>query len=388
MVAHPLFRVLVVLTLSSAAGRKKLNGIHRFLNEGGDWNIELVRSESDLERQWPVLRKTAFDGLVVSSPDTDVIAKAAQAFRIPSVFIAYPQENILQNDPYCVFIVDSEKAIAREAAGHFTVQCHPQTIAYVPTREPTRWSDLRRQAFADELAARGRKLAVYGGAGASRDDLNAWIRELPKPAGILAAYDDRAYDVLETCRNAGVRVPQEVSVLGIGNDEQTCEMSVPPLTSLAVDFEMQGYRAARELQAMMLRRRKPLQRQILCGVREMVIRNSTLVVKSDSLADRARAYIDRHALEGISPDDVVRHLNASRSLVYLRFRQAFGESPLDAILAKRLGEVKRLLETTALSMSEVAVRCGYRDANYLKNLFKKRFGCTMLAWRKERRRQS
>ena len=48
MTAKGTFRVMVALSLASAAGRKKLNGVHRFLSEGYDWDTELIRDEGDL----------------------------------------------------------------------------------------------------------------------------------------------------------------------------------------------------------------------------------------------------------------------------------------------------------------------------------------------------
>ncbi|MBQ2630598.1 MAG: helix-turn-helix transcriptional regulator, partial [Kiritimatiellae bacterium] len=91
--------------------------------------------------------------------------------------------------------------------------------------------------------------------------------------------------------------------------------------------------------------------------------------------------IDRHALEGITAADVVARLHVSRSLADLRFREVTGTSILEAILNRRLAEVKRMLGGTDMRISEIAVRCGYRDANYLKNLFRKRFGLSMREFR-------
>ena len=159
-------------------------------------------------------------------------------------------------------------------------------------------------------------------------------------------------------------------------------MSVPALSSVDVDFEREGYVAARELQAMMLRRRAPAKRIILCGVKEVVFRASTSALKTPTaLVQRTKEFIDQHAFEGITAADVVARLHVSRSLADLRFREVTGTSILEAILARRLDEVKRLLRETDLRISEIAARCGYRDANYLKNLFKKRTGMSMREWR-------
>ncbi|MDO5317575.1 MAG: substrate-binding domain-containing protein [bacterium] len=378
------FRVLVSLPLETAAGRKKLNGIHRFLNEGHDWNLELVRSDASLVEQWSSLQADSdIDGLIASTQNGSLVRRLHQDFAVPSVYIANPQPGILEQRQMGVFIMDDVKAIVRAAIGHFTTHGALRTLAFVPTRTPSPWSNARCEAFIHECIRRRRTVETYAGADGSRDHLTEWIRNLPKPAGILAAYDDRARDVLEACRTLGIKVPDEVSVLGIGNDELVCEMVAPQLSSIAVDFEAHGYSAARELQAMMLRRRRPVRTVIPCGIREVVVRSSTWNDNpSNALANRALQYIEQHALAGITPPDVVQHLNVSRSLLDLRFRAAFNMSVLDAILTRRLGEVRRLLETTTFPISLIAARCGYRDANYLKNQFRRRFGKSMREWRK------
>ena len=160
-----------------------------------------------------------------------------------------------------------------------------------------------------------------------------------------------------------------------------CDHVRPTLTSLAPDFEEEGYRAARELQAMMYGAR-PRKRVFLIGLRGVEERGSTRNASpGKSIAHAARAYIEANALRGITAADVVRHLGVSRSLADLRFREETGTSLLRAILDVRLGEVKRLLSETALPIGEVARRAGYPNANYLKNLFRRHVGQSMRDWR-------
>ena len=68
---------------------------------------------------------------------------------------------------------------------------------------------------------------------------------------------------------------------------------------------------------------------------------------------------------------------------YSANRSASVTSLQKAIIEKRLKEVCRLLADSTLTISEIAVRCGYRDANYLKNLFKRRYNMSMRDWRKQ-----
>ena len=101
-----------------------------------------------------------------------------------------------------------------------------------------------------------------------------------------------------------------------------------------------------------------------------------------AIAARALAFIEKNAMRGITPRDVVRHLRVSRSLADLRFKEATGTTLQETILLRRLDAVKALLKKTDLGIAEVARRCGYRDANYLKNLFKRKNGVSMRDWRK------
>ena len=374
---------MVALSLASAAGRKKLNGIHRFLSEGYDWDMELLRDEGGLTAETiSSASRSQFDGLLIGFAGKCALRTLHADKKLPTIFIDNPNANTLEELPLCMFVNDDAKEIAQSATKHLLSCPGIRSFGFVPSRAPSRWSHDRQTAFASALHQKKNRLSIYDGPGDSREALVEWLQGLEKPAAILAAFDDRARDVLEACRANGIDVPGQLSVLGIGNDEPICEMSVPALSSVAVDFEREGYAAARELQAMMLRRRVPNRREVLCGVKEVVFRASTSAMKTPAaLVQRAKEYIDRHALEGITASDVVARLHVSRSLADLRFREVTGTSILEAILARRLDEVKRLLRETNLRISEIAARCGYRDANYLKNLFKKRTGMSMREWR-------
>ena len=119
------------------------------------------------------------------------------------------------------------------------------------------------------------------------------------------------------------------------------------------------------------------------GVKGIVQRASTAEQShAGRLVQKAVAYIDAHALEGIGVMDVVRHLKCSRRLADLRFRELQGCSILDAITERRLDEVKRRLSTTREKMDAIAAACGYANPTYLKNLFKRRYGITMRDFRK------
>jgi len=67
----------------------------------------------------------------------------------------------------------------------------------------------------------------------------------------MACDDVRARHVLEACRSLGLRVPHEVAVIGVDDDEFVCELSDPPLSSVAQAARRVGHEAARLLDRLM-----------------------------------------------------------------------------------------------------------------------------------------
>ena len=125
-----------------------------------------------------------------------------------------------------------------------------------------------------------------------------------------------------------------------------------------------------------------MKRSISAGGAAVVARASTLRESPHgALVRRATEYIAANATKGIGPKDVVRHVRVSRRLLDLRFRQVTGKSVQEAIRERRLEAVKSLLESSNLPIAQVAELCGYNDANYLKNQFKKAFGMSMRDYR-------
>ena len=71
-----------------------------------------------------------------------------------------------------------------------------------------------------------------------------WIKNLPKPCGIFACCDSWARVVARYCRVAEVRIPDEIALLGVDNDTIECELTSPPLSSVAVPWRTLGQEAA------------------------------------------------------------------------------------------------------------------------------------------------
>ena len=66
------FRVLVTAVMSGVAGKKKLAGIYRFLSEGYDWDVELIRTGEEVSPELLTsAARNGIDGFLAAIPETD-----------------------------------------------------------------------------------------------------------------------------------------------------------------------------------------------------------------------------------------------------------------------------------------------------------------------------
>ncbi len=372
MKPQKVFRVIAALPLGSESGRKILNGVYRFLSEGYSWDIELLRRENEFARLFEPggIDTSEFDGILVAYAESQELRIKQAEIDLPTVFVDYP-DPVRSKISRHAFVSDDEMSIADTAVRHLLSTGLRASFGFVHARTPTEWSMRRGAAFKAKMKSRGFDASIFPGG--DRQALAEWLSALPKPTAVLAAYDDRAMDVLEACRHAELAVPKDVAVLGIGNDEILCEAATPPLSSVVCEFAAQGYSAARELQALMLGGRQ--RKSVSFGAKDTAVRASTLGSSpSAAIATRAMRYIRENALRGISTKDVVSHLRTSERLAMLRFSEAYGKSMLEAIIDLRIAEAKRLLAKTKLSVAEIALRSGFHDATAFRAVFTRRLG--------------
>lgn len=83
-------------------------------------------------------------------------------------------------------------------------------------------------------------------------------------------------------------------------------------------------------------------------------------------------------------DELARAAGLSTSHLAALFRRHLGCAPMAWLQEQRLDLACRLLRNDYLSVGDVAIACGYQDANYFARLFRKRHGCSPRDWRRKR----
>ena len=384
-------RIAVAFRLAGEPGRRKLGGFLRYINEHQlDWQLQFTRIREDFSKELVAsFPERQIDGIVYSMPSAKDGAAELAKLSIPTVALDIYDEALLQGRKRnLVSILGDAEDVGRSAAQNLMAQGLFRSYGFVADLQGHTWGKLRGKAFMDEVRKNGLTVHRYTTRGKGYDlpNLASWLARLPKPCGVFAAFDDRAIQIVEACREAKVAIPGDVAIIGVDNDEMLCTNTTPTLTSVQPDHDAMGYLAAERLALMMDGRKLTVPERHLVGVKEIVVRESTSAVSNaGKLVQRALAFIRSHATEAIKPRDVAAYLKVSRSLADLRFRELQGESIGDAILHHRLDEVRRRLIASNDKIENIADQCHFAKFCRLSESFRKEYGCTMGEYRKTHR---
>ena len=190
---------------------------------------------------------------------------------------------------------------------------------------------------------------------------------------MFCSNDLRAYQLIAACREAGIAVPSDVSVLGVDDDDLVCNFTHPQISSVNPNADGIGFVAAAELDRLLSGGRRP--RHLTVGPSGLVERLSSraYAVEPAWVAD-ALVFISRTLADGVSAADVYRQVGRSHTVVNRGFRDALGTTVQKTIAEFRLKEALRLAKAGKSSPTEIAHLCGFASVEYFTNSFTARFG--------------
>lgn len=380
------FRVAILVEWSRAYGRGVIDGIARFAREHEHWSLDFEPRGFEAPPPW--LADWQGDGILARLPSRS-LAEAVVAKQVPLVDLFGTCSDSGLPD-----VAGDSAQVAKLAFDHLWEQGFRQ-FAYCGLQPGlNRYIDERGELFRELAEGAGCPFHAFASmvVGVTVPDWEleqqrqaAWLKELPKPIGVLACYDEPGCHLLNACRQAGLRVPEEVAVVSVGNDAVLCEMTRPTLSSIDHDAPLIGYQAAGWLDKLMQGARPP-RKPLRVAPRGLAARRSTdMLVADDADLAAALAYIRSHVFEGIGVIDVARHAAVSQSVLERKFRTFLGRTPKAELLRLQMARAKELLGESELSLKEISHRCGFSSDKYFSDAFSRQCGIPPAAYRRQRR---
>ncbi len=378
--------VALLIETSREYARGLLRGIARYHQEYGPWSIFLeTRGLSAPPPEW--LADWSGEGILARVNDRQM-ADTILASGLPAVDLRGALSNVEMP-----FVGVDNLPVAQMAFEHLK-DCGLTRFAFCGTPEGENPNqDLRRDHFIKIVEDAGFECDVCLGTGKAGKKTNwekeqqylaKWVKSLPKSVGLMTCHDDRGQQILDACRRARVKVPDDIAVVSVDNDVHLCNLSTPSLTSIDVNPGRIGYLGASILDAMMRGEKGPKESPILVGPpRGIAARRSTDMISIDDpeVAESIR-FIRENAAKGIRVSSVHSRSGLSVSMLERRVKKALGRTIKSEINRVRMLRAKLLLTETDLPISEVAKRTGFEETKYFCEVFRKTEGKTATQFRK------
>lgn len=361
------------------------------------WHSELVNGivTHAAKKGWRMDLRPCFSGDLPETWNGDGYATMLGGIEDQRRFIANatcPGVSLNENFPDVdIPIVTGDKTAAgRLAAEHLMDRGFRSYAFYASEFSPA--GRPRFVAFADRLAEAGHSVQVLSAVDEQIEEADrpAWLRqrlaEIDKPVGLFAFNDRNAIEVIDTCLDELLDVPDQVAVLGLLDMDVFRHCTSIGLSSIAFDSD-EIARVACDLLERMMDGEPPPAEPILLPPTGVRVRQSTDTLAAHKpIVARAVRYMFDHYQEPIDIDHVVQHVGGSRGGLFKAFRNDMGCTPGRALMRIRIDKAKRMLVESDEKAYAVADACGFGKPVNLHRAFQKLVGDSPIAYRKRRRR--
>ena len=256
------------------------------------------------------------------------------------------------------------------------------------------WSDERCEGFRREVEAAGFGDTFYSYRMQEidmvwyyqRNRLREWLRSIPKPIAIMACDDNQGANLIEACHSIGIKIPSEVSVMGVDNDEALCSLGSTTLTSIQIDIEEGGRQTAALVERLVADPSAPAEDVVLKPVKIVGRMSTAAFATVDQQILKALLFIHKNALKKISVSDVMAEAALSRRLLERRFKSVTGKTLYEYITDQKLKYFADQLADTDEQVINIALSMGENDTKSISRRFKQLYGCTPMEWREKQRK--
>lgn len=366
-------------------GNKLLQGIIKYSHEHSPWVVGKIplsfRDGNQLKTAAEIADHWKADAIIGQFRSFEDIRPFQEKGIIPVA------QDFLQSFPGIINITGDYLEAGRMAARYF-MERGLRHFAYYGLNGVV-WSDGRRDGFM-EVAARD------AGAPLRKSDIREiknlktswwynteklihWLRSLPKPVGIYCCDDNKAYNIIEACsqsQQTGLRIPEDILLLGTDNDETVCQLCMPQLSSVALDVEIAGSQVAALIEYLLNlppKERSKHYSDIIVRPTHIVTRHSTdALVNDNPYISKILRYIENNIGKSLRVEDLVSLVPMSRRTLEETFSKSMGTSIYRYIIQTRVSRFQKLI-LGGLSPSQAAMELGL-EYKSLSREFKRQTG--------------
>lgn len=361
------------------SSRDEVQAVLSYSRQIGNWR--LVGRGTMPFTPLDMVREIEFDGAIVK----ELNPQAVEAIRVKGV----PVVSITNADAWAGLprVTDDDQAIGR-MGGQYLLERGFHELAFFGQSEVEE-SQLRYAGFRSVIENAGRSCLVH-----MHDDddgrltsrlIISWLKALPKPIAIMCDNDYLARLTVNVANQIRLHVPDDLAVLGVGDNSWMSTLAATPLSSIQLDRSRVGRVAAEMLDRLMAGDELPAVQTVApIGV---VTRNSTDILHlDDRMVAEALAFIRDQCTQKIGVEDILEHLGpqVARRTLEKRMRRAMGISPATAISRERVARAKSMLAEIDTPIEAIAHTCGFSHPARLNETFKRLTGITPGEYRRQR----
>lgn len=380
-------KILILFDYSSEFSRRLLRGLIQYSKEHGPWIFyrlpayykTLYGKEGIVEwaREWKA------DAIIARWDDegTNLLA----TLNIPIVL-----QNYKERSPYFSNLTGDYFGTGQMAAKFF-IKRRYRNFAFYGNKDVV-WSRERAEGFRTQIEKTDENYYYsyfesenLDGEewGTSHIQLDEWLLSLPKPVGLFACDDNFALRISQICKINNIKIPEEISLLGVDNDELICNLSDPPISSIVTDVERGGYEAGRLIDRLMKGERKEPFNIVIKPTRFELRKSTEKYNVSNEHISKVVNYIENNFTSDINIEAFSEMVPLSRRNLEVKFKEEMGTSIYQFILQCRIDYFAHLLLTTDRTLFDLAIESGFNDCKNISRIFKKMKGYTPVEYRKK-----
>ena len=378
-----MIKILVLIDYSSEFSRRLMRGLIKYSKANGPWIFYRL----------PSYYKTLYgkDGIVEWAKEREADAIIAlwdhegtnrlQQLNIPVLLQNYKERSSFYSN------ITGDYYGTGAMAAKFFIDRKFQNFAFYGSKGVV-WSRERAHGFKNEVERAGGNYYYFESENLRSEDwsqshvlLDEWLLSLPKPVALLACDDNFALQISEICKMKNIKIPKEVSLMGVDNDDLICNLSDPPISSIELDVEKGGYEAGRLIHQL-IKKDKTEPFNIIINPTRIELRQSTELYNVD---DEYIATVVKHLIKNFDTDIDIDALSQivplSRRNLEIKFKNEMDTSIYQFILTLRINHFANLLLTTDRSLFDIALESGFNDCKNISRVFKKFKGITPMEYR-------